>query len=58
MGLHKADCHLEHARLCLARGQAAEARAHLDTAEEMIGRMGYHLRDKDVEEIRRRLEGA
>ncbi len=58
MGLHQADCHLEYSRLCLAVGEREKAREHWRTAKEMIGRMGYHLRDRDVEEIGRELEGA
>ena len=56
MGLHQADCHLEYARLFLAMGkQEDKAREHLDTAREMIGRMGYHRRDTDVREIEEKL---
>ena len=58
MGLHEADCHLGYARLYLARGERERARASLATAREMIGRMGYHRRDRDVEEIGRELEEA
>jgi tetratricopeptide (TPR) repeat protein len=56
MGLYQADCHLEYARLCLAEGEREKAREHWRTAEEMIERMGYHLRDRDVEEIGREFE--
>ena len=55
MGLHQADAHLEFARLCLAMGEEGEARAHLATATEMIGRMGYHRRDGEVAELEGRL---
>ena len=51
MGLHKADCHLGYARLYLAMGDEGKAREHMDKAKEMIQRMGYHRRDKDVQEI-------
>jgi len=51
MGLHQADCHLEYARLYLAMGDKEEAREHLATAREMIGKMGYHRRDGEVEEL-------
>ncbi len=51
MGLYKADCHLEYARLYLAQDEKEKAREHWLTAKEMIERMGYHLRDKDVREI-------
>ena len=56
MGLHRADCHLEYARLYLAMGEKEEdARRNLDTAKEMIGEMGYHRRDTDVKEIEEKL---
>ena len=69
MGLFVADCHLEYARLSLARGMAVdggrgaallrphtdEAREHVKTAKEMIAKMGYHRRDKEVEELESRL---
>jgi tetratricopeptide (TPR) repeat protein len=58
MGLYQADCHLGYAQLYLAEGEKEKARGHWRTAKEMIGRMGYHLRDGDVEEIGRELEGA
>jgi tetratricopeptide (TPR) repeat protein len=59
MGLYLADCHLGYARLALARrGDPTgrpymdEAREHLKIAKEMIDKMGYHRRDKEVEELR------
>jgi tetratricopeptide (TPR) repeat protein len=57
MSLHEADCHLEYARLYLARGEKEGARENWATAKEMIERMGYHRWDKDVEDIERQLEG-
>jgi tetratricopeptide (TPR) repeat protein len=58
MGLYLADCHLEYARLSLAKAASLrkdtdieEARQHLKTAKEMIEKMGYHRRDKEVEEL-------
>jgi tetratricopeptide (TPR) repeat protein len=51
MGLHQADCHLEYARLYLAMGKNEDARKCLDIAREMVERMGYHRRDKDILEI-------
>jgi tetratricopeptide (TPR) repeat protein len=51
MGLHQADCHLEYARLYLAMGEKEKAREHMATAKEMIGRMEYHRRDREVEEL-------
>jgi tetratricopeptide (TPR) repeat protein len=58
MGLYEADCHLEYARLYLARGEKERARESWATAREMIERMGYHRRDRDVEEIGRELGEA
>jgi len=51
MGLHQADCHVEYARLYLAQGKKEKARESWLKAEEMIQRMGYHRRDKDLREI-------
>ncbi len=51
MGLHQADCHLEYACLYLAQGEKDKARQSLAKAKEMIDRMGYHLRDKEVLEM-------
>ena len=55
MGLHLADYHLESARLHLAQGNQDKAREHWKTAKEMIERMGYHRRDKEVNEIEEQL---
>jgi tetratricopeptide (TPR) repeat protein len=55
MGLHLCDCHLERARLCLAQGDRDRAREHWATAKAMVERMGYHRRDREVEEIAREL---
>jgi len=51
MGLHKADSHLEYARLYLAMDKKEDARDNLDIAREMIEKMGYHRRDGEVEEM-------
>jgi len=56
MGLHLADYHLESARLRLAQGKRDEAREHWETARGMIERMGYHRRDREVDEIAQRLD--
>ena len=55
MGLYLADYHLESARLHLTQGNQEKAREHWETAKEMIGRMGYHRRDKEVNEIAEQL---
>jgi len=51
MGLHLADCHLEYARLYFDMGEKEKAKKNLATAKEMIERMGYHRRDKEVREL-------
>jgi len=51
MGLHQADCHLGYARLYLAMGKKEDARRCLDIAREMVDKIGYHRRDKDILEI-------
>jgi hypothetical protein len=51
MGLYLADYYLESARLQLARGKKDKARGHWTTARDMIDDMGYHRRDKEVDEI-------
>jgi tetratricopeptide (TPR) repeat protein len=56
MGLHQADCHLEYARLYLARGKKEDARKCLDIAKEMVDKMEYHRRDKDLKEIEGQLK--
>jgi hypothetical protein len=44
------DVHLESARIFQARGKS-EARTAWAQAREMIDQMGYHRRDKDLQEI-------
>ena len=51
MGLYLADYHLEASRLCLAEGKKEDARWHLTEAKQRIEKMGYHRRDKEVEEL-------
>jgi tetratricopeptide (TPR) repeat protein len=60
MALYQADCHLEYARLYLAEEprEVGKAREHLVKAREMIGRMGYHLRDEAVRELEAELGAA
>lgn len=58
MGLYEADCHLEYARLYLARGEGEKARESWERAKGMIERMGYHRRDRDVREIEEQLQAA
>ena len=57
MGLHKADCHLEYARLYLALDEKDEARENLDIAKKMIHEMEYHRRDRDMAELEGELAG-
>ncbi len=51
MGLHLCDCHLEWTRLCLAQGDPTLAREHWAMAKAMVERMGYHRRDREVNEL-------
>ena len=51
MRLHEADCHLEQARLHLALDNKTDARRSCAKAREMINEMGYHRRDKELEEL-------
>jgi tetratricopeptide (TPR) repeat protein len=51
MGLHLADYYLKYARLQLAQGNKDKALEHYGTAKEMIERMGYHRRDKEVNQL-------
>jgi tetratricopeptide (TPR) repeat protein len=55
MRLYEADCHLEYARLYLAQGNKEEARRSLAVAKPMIQQMGYHRRDREVEELEAQL---
>ena len=55
MELFQADAHLEYARLYLAMGDKPKARGHLATAKEMVARMGYHRRDREVAELEAQL---
>ena len=55
MGLHQADCHLEYAQMSLAQGEKEKAREWWMKAKEMIERLGYHRRDKDIEAIEKQL---
>lgn len=57
MGLYEADCHIAYARLYIAQGKKEKAQESWAKAREMIDRMGYHRRDKDVAEIGRQLGG-
>jgi tetratricopeptide (TPR) repeat protein len=56
MRLHEADCHLESARLYLARGEQEQARESLSKARAMVEEMGYHRRDGEVAALEELLE--
>jgi tetratricopeptide (TPR) repeat protein len=56
MGLHLADCHLEYARLYVAKGDKPKAREHWQIAKDSIEKMGYHRRDKEVQELEEQLK--
>ena len=55
MRLFEADAHLELARLALAEGDRAGARAHFEVGRGMVEEMGYSRRFGEVEELARRL---
>ncbi len=55
MELYQTDCHLGYARLYLAQGEKERARESWAKAKEIIERMGYHRRDKDVLDIERQI---
>lgn len=55
MGLHLADCHLGYTRLYLAEGDKSKAREHWQIAKGSIEKMGYHRRDKEVQELEEQL---
>lgn len=52
MKLHKCDYHLESARLCLAIDKKEDATYHFETAKKAVKEMGYHRRDKEVEDLK------
>jgi tetratricopeptide (TPR) repeat protein len=56
MGLYLADCHLGYARLYLAKSEKNKAREHWQIAKESIEKMGYHRRDKEVQELEEQLK--
>jgi tetratricopeptide (TPR) repeat protein len=51
MGLRQADCHLEYAWLYLVQGKKDEANEHYVIARTMIGRIGYHRRDRELADL-------
>jgi tetratricopeptide (TPR) repeat protein len=55
LGLCLTDYHLEFARLQITQEAKDCAREHLAIAKEMINRMGYHRRDKEVCELEEQL---
>ena len=52
----QANCYLEYVRWYLAKGNNAKAREHWETAKKMIEEMGYHRRDKEVQELEEQLK--
>ena len=55
MWLHLADYNLEFARLSVAQTQMYKAREHVAAARDMINRVGYHRRDKELQELETQL---
>ena len=58
MRLYQTDCHLEWARLHLARNEPDAARARLDKARTLVNETGYHRRDRDLADIEQQLQTA
>lgn len=54
MRLYEADCHLEAARLELARGRLGVALSSLAAARHLIEAIGYHRRDRELAELSQR----
>jgi hypothetical protein len=50
------DCHLEYVRWYLAHGNKAKVLNHWEIAKKMIEEMGYHRRDKEVQELEEQLK--
>ena len=55
MCLHEVDCHLEYAKLYLGLSNKEQARESLRKAEKMIRDMGYHKLDKEIDDLRIKL---
>ena len=55
MKLFLADCALECVRLCSAQGDKDRAREESALAKRLVGEMGYHRRDGEVEELEREI---
>ncbi len=55
MRLYQTDCHLEWARLHLARNEPDAARDRPDKARTLVNETGYHRRDRDLAEIEQQL---
>lgn len=55
MRLFLADDHVASARLALARGDSAQARANIERAKTLVRETGYHRRDRKIEQIDREL---
>ncbi len=53
MTLHAADCHLAFARLHRDAGRQDEFRSHLAIAQQLITKMGYRRRDRELDELLR-----
>lgn len=58
MRVHQSDCLLKFALVYLAQGKKAKARESWERAKGMIEEMGYHRRDKEVQEIEEQLKAA
>jgi hypothetical protein len=57
MDLHMADCHLAYAKLNLADGEIDKSQKSLDEAREIIQRIGYGRRKKELAELEKQIGG-
>jgi tetratricopeptide (TPR) repeat protein len=56
MRLHEAEAHLGFTRLHLAESDRPRARESLERARKLVEETSYHRRDKEVEELARKVE--
>ncbi len=67
MNRFMADYHLEAARVCveernghwsLVNGHWEKTRKHFEMAKQMINKMGYHRRDKELQELEKKIRNS
>jgi tetratricopeptide (TPR) repeat protein len=55
MRLFACDAHLEYARLALDNGKPDDALDHFNSASSLVDQCGYHRRDPEIKELRKKL---